>query len=94
MQSQQHCSIVSRGYLDQQSWKTDEVFYLFIQSPATPALSGGCCIVTQPIPCLHLVTRQQQPFSTTLNNPWVGGSQAAKLGTGLGQGFSSFCKNI
>ena len=30
MQSQQHCSIVSRGYLDQQSWKTDEVFYLFI----------------------------------------------------------------
>ena len=60
----QHCI---QGYLDQQSWKTDEVFYLFIQSPATPALSGGCCIVTQPIPCLHLVTRQQQPAAIQHN---------------------------
>ena len=50
------------------------------------------CSSTQPIPCLHLVTQtaasSQQPFSTTLNNPWKGGgSQAVNLGAGLGQGI-------
>ena len=43
--------------------------------------------IASPVCTSSRSSSSQQPFSTTLNNPWKGGSQAAKLGATLGQGI-------
>ena len=48
-------------------------------------LSSSTQPIASPVCTSSRSSSSQQPFSTTLNNPWKGGSQAAKLGATLGQ---------